>query len=512
MNFRKGILALAVSGLGLTGIASAQVVCNGGLAAASVATVRAEGTTEVIPTLTLSGCSGTPNTAQLQVTVNSSAGVSNQPTSSSSSATDATAVFFNDTAHPVFGVVSNGAIQFTYSGSVVPGNGAAATIVVSNVRVNASSQPVASTITASIAGTGGIQLQGNGNTNVAVAYTQHAVGSIAVGGYANTAICSLGSTPVPILAAQISNGFFGSFAASSTGKLYLQVTFGNLVSGVNYYVPTSITTTGGGNTLGVFSLTNSTNSTSTLAGGSIGPSSASVGGVYQLPVTSGSGTAIYYISQVAAGQNLTVTIPLYGVATTGATAGTSSASTVTAQVVGPGNGGYDGMAAPNPTPSAVAAGNSVAGTPSITIGNTTFNNGSSGTQGELTTCNTTLLFPYILNTGGYDTGIALTNASSVPGTTVAEAGTCSMTFYGNGAPTTNPYVTASIPAGTVNTFTVSSIASGFQGYAIAVCNFQNGHGFAFITDGYGQPGRGLSQGYLAIITQSNGFTSPNASF
>jgi len=31
---------------------------------------------------------------------------------------------------------------------------------------------------------------------------------------------------------------------------------------------------------------------------------------------------------------------------------------------------------------------------------------------------------------------------------------------------------------------------------IAVCNFQFGHGFAFITDGYGQPGRGLSQGYL----------------
>jgi hypothetical protein len=77
-------------------------------------------------------------------------------------------------------------------------------------------------------------------------------------------------------------------------------------------------------------------------------------------------------------------------------------------------------------------------------------------------------------------------------------------FYGSGAPSTNPYVTSSITAGTVGAFTVSGVASGFVGYAIATCNFQNAHGFAFITDGFGAPGRGLSQGYLAVVTSAAG--------
>ena len=34
---------------------------------------------------------------------------------------------------------------------------------------------------------------------------------------------------------------------------------------------------------------------------------------------------------------------------------------------------------------------------------------------------------------------------------------------------------------------------------IAQCRFQFAHGFAFITDGFGGPGRGLSQGYLALV-------------
>jgi hypothetical protein len=42
---------------------------------------------------------------------------------------------------------------------------------------------------------------------------------------------------------------------------------------------------------------------------------------------------------------------------------------------------------------------------------------------------------------------------------------------------------------------------------IAVCNFQFGHGFAFISDGYVQPGRGLSQGYLASVIPTPGIQS-----
>jgi len=38
----------------------------------------------------------------------------------------------------------------------------------------------------------------------------------------------------------------------------------------------------------------------------------------------------------------------------------------------------------------------------------------------------------------------------------------------------------------------------FQGYIIAQCEFQYGHGFAFITDGFGGI-PALAQGYLALV-------------
>ena len=48
---------------------------------------------------------------------------------------------------------------------------------------------------------------------------------------------------------------------------------------------------------------------------------------------------------------------------------------------------------------------------------------------------------------------------------------------------------------------------------IAQCRFQYAHGFAFVTDGFGGPGRGLSQGYLALIipdpTANSGSRSPS---
>ena len=38
----------------------------------------------------------------------------------------------------------------------------------------------------------------------------------------------------------------------------------------------------------------------------------------------------------------------------------------------------------------------------------------------------------------------------------------------------------------------------FQGYVIVICDFQYGHGYAFITDGFGSIPT-LAQGYLALI-------------
>jgi hypothetical protein len=122
-------------------------------------------------------------------------------------------------------------------------------------------------------------------------------------------------------------------------------------------------------------------------------------------------------------------------------------------------------------------------------------------------CQSDLLFTFMTNQAGFDTGFEISNTSSDPFGTAAQNGTCTLNWYGNGPAAGTATTTAAIPAGTAYTNLVSNAAPGFQGYMIAVCNFQYGHGFAFISDGYGQPGRGLSQGYLASVIPTPGLTS-----
>jgi hypothetical protein len=115
-----------------------------------------------------------------------------------------------------------------------------------------------------------------------------------------------------------------------------------------------------------------------------------------------------------------------------------------------------------------------------------------------------LLFPYVTNASGLETGIAISNTSTDPqGYATKQAGTCTLSFYGNA--TIAPFTTPSILSGDANVnttdwaFALSTIPGanpGFQGYVIAVCNFQYAHGFAFISD---VGTRNLAMGYLALI-------------
>jgi hypothetical protein len=509
MNFRKVVFALATAGLGLTGVASAQVspvTCNSG--AATPAFVRAEGTTEGLPPITIGGCTdgGTLPTT-ISVSVTTTAGVTNMLASGSTTNSDATASFFGGAAVP--GVISGNTITFTATGASIGVIGTTPNIVISNLRVNASSVPANQSITATVAPASGIILTSTAASAIPVAYTQAGVAKPTVLGFKNQAICSAGSAVVPLVEAEISSAFAGSFApspgAAAAAGEYVTVNFGNLPAGANYYTYTSIT--GAGNALGglTATLVSGYNSTAAVAGGSIGPSGATVTGVAQLTATNGTATAIFWVTGASASATDAFAVPLFAVTTSGATAGINSAPTVAAQLTSPATG-YDQFSATQTPQTATASSSATALTglafPTVTINSVSYNGTTNTGTGELTSCATTLLFPYILNSGGYDTGIAFTNASA--GTSVSQDGTCSMMFYGTGAPSTNPYVTGTITAGTVGAFTVSSVASGFQGYAIATCNFQDAHGFAFITDGYGQAGRGLSQGYLAPITSANG--------
>ncbi len=125
-------------------------------------------------------------------------------------------------------------------------------------------------------------------------------------------------------------------------------------------------------------------------------------------------------------------------------------------------------------------------------------------------CRTILLYPYVTNQAGFDTGLTVANTtqdSFTTGTnaTGAQAGSCVFTWYGGttSAPTVAPapFNTGTIAAGATFAQTVSTMAPGFQGYMWAVCNFQFAHGFAFISD---VGARNLAMGYLAVVINDPG--------
>jgi hypothetical protein len=127
-------------------------------------------------------------------------------------------------------------------------------------------------------------------------------------------------------------------------------------------------------------------------------------------------------------------------------------------------------------------------------------------------CRTVLLYPYVTNQGGFDTGLTVANTTADPFGTGAQAGACSFNYYGGttAAPTTPPAPTSTgvIASGTVYAQTLSTLAPTFQGYVFAICNFQYAHGFAFISD---VGARNLAMGYLALIIPDPAVTGRPAS-
>jgi len=128
-------------------------------------------------------------------------------------------------------------------------------------------------------------------------------------------------------------------------------------------------------------------------------------------------------------------------------------------------------------------------------------------------CVTNLLFPYVTNWAGFDTGIAIANTSQDPFSSPADrlqSGRCTLNYYGrlaNGNPptTTREQTDRDVAAGETITMVLSSGGGlglrgnpNFQGYIIAQCGFRFAHGFAFITDGPIGQAR-VAEGYLALV-------------
>jgi hypothetical protein len=180
-----------------------------------------------------------------------------------------------------------------------------------------------------------------------------------------------------------------------------------------------------------------------------------------------------------------------------------------------GTGSFNGSFAPIST---VVTASSTAPVPRF------FDDSASGSGDifSINPCSTTLLYPFVTNLAGFDTGLVISNTSRDPFGTPTQEGTCSVNYYGfttGGGAAPAAVTTPRVAAGSHAVWTLSSggtvqtgggtvpAAPGFQGYIIAVCNFQFAHGYAFISDiGSGR----LAQGYLALVMDEAASTVPRS--
>jgi hypothetical protein len=204
--------------------------------------------------------------------------------------------------------------------------------------------------------------------------------------------------------------------------------------------------------------------------------------IVEIPIVNGSGTAVWEVINTNPNSLDTLDFGVYQSFT--ANPGANSPPVGTGTV----NMSY----APTP-PNAFTA--SAGGTASGSLTIPRFADTSSATNIlSISLCQTVLLYPFVTNQAGFDTGLAIANTTTDPFGTRTQSGSCTMNFYGASAPP--PVNTGNIATGTVYTTLTSTSAAGFQGYMIAVCNFQLAHGFAFVSD---LGARNLAMGYLALV-------------
>jgi len=118
-------------------------------------------------------------------------------------------------------------------------------------------------------------------------------------------------------------------------------------------------------------------------------------------------------------------------------------------------------------------------------------------------CQTTLLFPYLTDAAGFDTGVAISATATDPFGTIPQGGTCTLNWYGaafTGA-TPTPNIPSGTSYGTLVSTTLNNVTGGFTGYMIAVCRFQYAHGYAFISNLGLTPGNpaNFAASYVALI-------------
>jgi hypothetical protein len=274
-------------------------------------------------------------------------------------------------------------------------------------------------------------------------------------------------------------GYTNGTDNTATSGTRVAVTFNNVPANVNVYVPLTINdTVNTDNTVnGKWQLVKSaTGAEDDVTAVSTSGSNPPPSGAGQVSISNGTGTAVYEYVRSDGNTIEKYVLNVYLQAAAGSVAAPSGAITATVNY------------APIGTSSNVP--NFVSGSSTATVNGSTF-----------IACSTTLLFPFVTNQLGFDTGLAISNTSkdllASGGTKSAAAnasGTCTLNFFGDTAPAA--VTTASITSGTTYAAAASTLAPGFQGYMIASCNFLYGHGFAYVVYNLTQ-NNGAAMGYLA---------------
>jgi len=544
-DFRIKFLGLAAFATLFAGASYGQVSgCGTGTGAASAtpgpATMRSEGTTELTGDLTW-GCTTTGSSTTATVTIFASAPVTSKLLTSApvGGGNTEAALFVGGTVvgGPYYGSVSGNQVSFT---NVTLGTGAH-TFKVQNVRVNASAVTLSATLTSvteqalvsenntssafAVATTVGYvfpSLQATTlRTNPIAAVSPTVTNYTTCSGNAFSATKSINASFVVTVKGLFAGAFKlqastaasagegGSFipgdgtgAGAATSATKIQLAFAGVPSGLTLYLPTTVsnaglslqavdangaalpaaTATGYPRGLGLGSFAASFPSS---------PATESTGDTAAFTSSSGTVTVTYLVTGTdKTNSSETADIPVY--VAFAANAFTTVQGPITVLE------GYAPQAA-------AGAGSTI---PSFAV--------QTGTPVSATTialCQTNLLFPFITSAPGFDTGIALANTSADPFGSAAAPGSCTLNFYGTGAPTPSTGVAApgGIQAGgATSAFLLSGVAPGFTGYMIAVCNYQFGHGFAYIAYNLSQTS-GTSMGYIANVlpNRSTGVISEN---
>jgi hypothetical protein len=535
-NFRTKLLGLAAlatlfagASYGQNGITSCSSVTLG--VTPGPTNMRAEGTTELAGDDNFS-CNNNLASTSATVTVFASAAVTSQVVNTTTGATEATLFICGNTTSactsstgtPYSGTVSGS--QITFSGITIPAGNFSGRI--SNVRMNASAVTIASTLTTATE----TVLASANNTSAATLATTvgfvfkslaapalvanpNGANTATITAYTTCAGNALSATTPRLISFGVVVGetFGGAFkagngpsSAGGEGGSYqsgtagvgtaisgtkIQLVFANLNPAMTVYVPTSINSTGTGD-LSMVLVSSATAAdpvspvAASTATGAPGAASPTFNGAYTettgasaaLTTASGSATAVYEITSSDPTKIQSLVVPVFVVFAPNSITTASTAVTVLESYA--------------PTAAAAAA---------TTVPNFAPPTNTPLSATAVSLCSTNLLFPFVTSVTGFDTGIALSNTSGDPFGTTAVGGTCTLNFYGTGAPTPSTGVAA--PGGTTaggasNAFLLSSVAPNFTGYLIAQCTYQYGHGFAYIVYNFGQ-NNGATMGYLATV-------------